>query len=195
MKKDINQNKVKQNTQKIEISGKKIVLLFIILLALVLVVSLSFYNIYHKEEQKITNQEFGIEDREISENIVDDDNNVIDENIVTESAENTLENTINSEIPVEQYTIRTKVDGEGGTISGEGLDIYETVNKGADSQKDIIAIPLTGYRVVRILVNGQEIDFEKKKKKKKKTKKINKNKKKKKKKRNKQKKKNKKKIV
>ena len=161
MKKDINQNKVEQNTKKIEISGKKIVLLFIILLALVLVVSLSFYNIYHKEEQKITNQEFGIEDREISENIVDDDNNVIDENIVTESAENTLENTINSEIPVEQYTIRTKVDGEGGTISGEGLDIYETVNKGADSQKDIIAIPLTGYRVVRILVNGQEIDFEK----------------------------------
>lgn len=59
MKKDINQNKVEQNTKKIEISGKKIVLLFIILLALVLVVSLSFYNIYHKEEQKITNQNLG----------------------------------------------------------------------------------------------------------------------------------------
>ena len=59
-----------------------------------------------------------------------------------------------------QFNITTKVEGIGGNISGEGQDVYESVDKGEDSKKDIIVSPNVGYRVNTITVNGEPISFE-----------------------------------
>lgn len=58
-----------------------------------------------------------------------------------------------------KYNITTKVDGAGGTISGAGETPYETVIYKEDSTKDIVATPMEGYRVEKITVNDEEIDF------------------------------------
>ena len=55
--------------------------------------------------------------------------------------------------------ITTEVDGIGGSISGEGEQPYEKVLCTEDSIKDIIAMPNEGYRIEKITVNGEEIDF------------------------------------
>ena len=60
---------------------------------------------------------------------------------------------------VKTVEITTKVEGEGGTITGKGERPYETVEYGEDSIKDIIATPEEGYRVSKITVNGEEIEF------------------------------------
>ncbi len=57
------------------------------------------------------------------------------------------------------YNITTEVKGEGGNISGENDEIYETVDKGGTNKKDIIISPNVGYRVSKITVNGEEIEF------------------------------------
>ena len=82
------------------------------------------------------------------------------------------ENTISAEIPEQQeltvenykkeYKITTEVEGSGGSISGQGSteeNPYEIVKDGADSTKEIIITPEEGYQILKITVNGEEIDF------------------------------------
>ncbi len=58
-----------------------------------------------------------------------------------------------------QYKITTKVDGEGGNISGENEDPYENVIYMDDSTKDIIITPSDGYGVDKVTINGEEVRF------------------------------------
>ena len=76
------------------------------------------------------------------------------------SAPEIIEDNVNAGIRTIQFNINTKVEGVGGNISGEGQDIYESVDKGQDSKKDIIVSPNVGYRVATITVNGKPITFE-----------------------------------
>ena len=82
------------------------------------------------------------------------------------------ENTISAEIPEQQeitvenykkeYKITTEVEGEGGSISGQGSteeNPYEIVKHGEDSTKDIVVTPEEGYKILKITVNGEEINF------------------------------------
>ena len=82
------------------------------------------------------------------------------------------ENTISAEIPEQQeltvenykkeYKITTEVEGSGGSISGQGSteeNPYEIVKDGADSTKEIIITPEERYKILKITVNGEEIDF------------------------------------
>ena len=75
------------------------------------------------------------------------------------SAPEIIEDNVNAGIRTIQFNINTKVEGIGGNISGEGQDIYESVDKGQDSKKDIIVSPNVGYRVNTITVNGEPIEF------------------------------------
>ena len=82
------------------------------------------------------------------------------------------ENTISAEIPEQQeitvenykkeYKITTEVEGEGGSISGQGSTAdnpYEIVEDGSDSTKEIVITPEEGYQILKITVNGEEIEF------------------------------------
>ena len=84
------------------------------------------------------------------------------------------ESTVAAEIPTQQsivaenekktFEITTdvaqKADGsKGGTISGEDDEPYETVRYGEDSVKEIRIVPDENYRVLKITVNGEEIEF------------------------------------
>ena len=82
------------------------------------------------------------------------------------------ENTISAEIPEQQeiivenykkeYKITTEVEGTGGSISGQGSteeNPYEIVKHGEDSTKEIVITPDAGYKVLKITVNGEEINF------------------------------------
>ena len=70
-----------------------------------------------------------------------------------------IEYNINAGLIKITYNITTKVEGVGGNITGEGEAIYESVDKGEDSKKDIIVSPNVGYRVASITVNGEPIEF------------------------------------
>ena len=78
----------------------------------------------------------------------------------TISSPELIEDNVNAGIRTIQFNITTKVEGTGGNISGEGQDVYESVDKGEDSKKDIIVSPNVGYRVNMITVNGEPISFE-----------------------------------
>ena len=82
------------------------------------------------------------------------------------------ENTISPEIPEQQvltiennkkeYKITTEVEGTGGSISGQGSTAenpYEIVKYGEDSTKDIVVTPEEGYKILKITINGEEINF------------------------------------
>ena len=60
---------------------------------------------------------------------------------------------------IAKYNITTKVEGIGGTISGMNQKPYEEVVYKKNSIKDIIATPYSGYKVEKITVNGEKIDF------------------------------------
>ena len=77
----------------------------------------------------------------------------------TISSPEIIEDNVNAGIRTIQFNINTKVEGVGGNISGEGEDVYERVDKGQDSKKDIIVTPNAGYRVDTITVNGEKITF------------------------------------
>ena len=77
----------------------------------------------------------------------------------TISAPEIIEDNVNAGIRKIQFNITTKVEGTGGNISGEGEDVYESVDKGQDSKKDIVATPDKGFRVDTITVNGELIQF------------------------------------
>ena len=61
---------------------------------------------------------------------------------------------------VKQVQVTTRVEGEGGSISGQNQTPYEEVEYGEDSTKEIIATPEEGYKVSQITVNGEPIEFE-----------------------------------
>ena len=113
------------------------------------------------------NDKYYLTEKNIGDNI--EINSKFDTN-TKETAEITKLNTISSPEIVEEnvnaglikitYNITTKVEGIGGNISGEGQDVYESVDKGEDSKKDIIVSPNVGYRVNTITVNGEPISFE-----------------------------------
>ena len=58
-----------------------------------------------------------------------------------------------------EYKITTEVEGTGGKISGQNQNPYERVRHGEDSVKDLIITPNSGYKVVKITINGQEISY------------------------------------
>ena len=57
------------------------------------------------------------------------------------------------------YTITTSVNGEGGTITGQDLDLLEEVKYGENSTIPIIVTPNDGYKVLAIEVNEEQIQF------------------------------------
>ena len=57
---------------------------------------------------------------------------------------------------IKTYDIKTKVNGIGGTISGQDLNYYERVAYKDSTQKDIIITPNIGYKISKIIVNGIE---------------------------------------
>ena len=57
---------------------------------------------------------------------------------------------------IKEYNITTEVDGENGTISGEGVTPYEIVLQEESSVKDIIITPNEGYQIKNITINGVE---------------------------------------
>ena len=63
---------------------------------------------------------------------------------------------------IKKYKITTEVNGNGGTISGENEEVYEEVLYGGDAKKDIEIIPEEGYKISKITINGEEIEFEEK---------------------------------
>ena len=77
----------------------------------------------------------------------------------TISSPDIIEENVNAGIRKIQYNITTKVEGIGGSISGEGKIPYESVDKGENSVEDIIITPNEGYRVDKITVNGKDIEF------------------------------------
>ena len=77
----------------------------------------------------------------------------------TISSPELIEDNVNAGIRTIQFNITTKVEGVGGNISGEGEAVYEKVDKGQNSEKDIIVSPNMGYRVNTITINGEPIEF------------------------------------
>ena len=62
-----------------------------------------------------------------------------------------------------EYNITTdicEIDGiKGGTISGEDKSSYEKVKYGDNTTKEIVMVPDEGYEIIKITVNGEEIEF------------------------------------
>ncbi|MBO5476635.1 MAG: MucBP domain-containing protein, partial [Clostridia bacterium] len=70
-----------------------------------------------------------------------------------------LENAVTEVIyyyTAKEYEITTEVDGEGGTISGQGQTPYETVIHGENSVNEIKIVPNEGYVISSVTINGQE---------------------------------------
>ncbi|MBO5005256.1 MAG: MucBP domain-containing protein [Clostridia bacterium] len=65
--------------------------------------------------------------------------------------------TIKNEI--KQFKITTEVKQGKGTISGEGQDLYEIVTYKHDSTLPIKATPDEGWKVNKITVNGEIVDY------------------------------------
>ncbi|MGN1297226.1 MAG: SpaA isopeptide-forming pilin-related protein [Clostridia bacterium] len=63
---------------------------------------------------------------------------------------------------LKQYTIKTELVNDGGTISGQGKDAYEVVKHGQDATKQIEIIPDNIHNVLNININGTKIEFEQK---------------------------------
>ncbi|MGN1029865.1 MAG: SpaA isopeptide-forming pilin-related protein, partial [Bacilli bacterium] len=70
------------------------------------------------------------------------------------------ENTVvNYYYKIKTFNVVTKVEENGGNILGENESPYEIVEYGKDSIKEIIATPEIGYKVSKITINGEEIEF------------------------------------
>ena len=76
---------------------------------------------------------------------------------VPESSEITVENNL------KKFKITTDVEEiqgvKGGSISGEDEQPYETVEYGKDSVKEIKIVPDSGYKVVKITINGEDYAY------------------------------------
>ncbi len=68
--------------------------------------------------------------------------------------------TIKMKNTAKVYTIKTRVEGDGGNITGEDQPIFEIVNQGEDSKKAIKIMPDKLHYIKKITVNGVEIEFE-----------------------------------
>lgn len=68
-------------------------------------------------------------------------------------------NGLNVENVIKKYNILTKVDGNGGKISGQNDEVYETVTYYGNSKKDIVITPDYGYKISSIKVNDIDIQF------------------------------------
>ena len=66
-------------------------------------------------------------------------------------------NGLNVENVIKKYNILTKVDGNGGKISGQNDEVYETVTYYGNSKKDIVITPDYGYKISSIKVNDIDI--------------------------------------
>ena len=71
----------------------------------------------------------------------------------------TVNITTRVEKHIETNELGEEVEVAGGSITGEGQTPYETVVYTENSVKDIIATPEEGYKVAKIAVNGEEIEF------------------------------------
>lgn len=64
---------------------------------------------------------------------------------------------------LKQFKITTSVkttDGnKGGTISGEGQTPYEVVKYDATNQYEIKMTPDTNYEIIKVMINGEEVEF------------------------------------
>ena len=129
---------------------------------------------YKFEELKKGNYKVKIEygsDYYLTEKLVGDNDEInskfnVDTNMTDEITKlnnnilmNIHEENVNAGLIGATFDITTEVDGQGGSITGQNDEVYETVNKGGTSIKDIIATPDYGYRVSYIEVNGEEIEF------------------------------------
>ena len=76
---------------------------------------------------------------------------------VPETQELVVENEI-KDLKITTAT-RTMDDKKGGSISGEGMNTYETIRYGENSTKPIIITPEEGYEIINITVNGEELPF------------------------------------
>lgn len=65
----------------------------------------------------------------------------------------TIENTIKS------YDITTRIEGNGGKISGQDETPYEVVTYYGTNKKDIKVTPDYGYKISSITINGDNIEF------------------------------------
>ncbi len=72
---------------------------------------------------------------------------------IPKKSEITIENT------KKQYKITTEVKQGKGTISGQDSNPYETVEYKKDSKLPIIAVPESGWKVKRITINNQIVEF------------------------------------
>ena len=65
---------------------------------------------------------------------------------------------------IKEFKVTTnikKINGvQGGTISGEGLINFETIQYGGTSTKEIKLVPDEGYEIISITVNDEEHQFE-----------------------------------
>ena len=65
----------------------------------------------------------------------------------------TITNTINT------YIVKTRVNGTGGDISGNGLEEYERVAHGDTNKRNIKITPEVGYKISKITINNVEQDL------------------------------------
>ena len=67
---------------------------------------------------------------------------------------------INIKNVAKAYTIKTRVEGSGGMITGEDDPVFEIVNQGEDSKKVIKIMPDRLHYIKKITINDLEIEFE-----------------------------------
>lgn len=58
-----------------------------------------------------------------------------------------------------EFTVKTKCENEGGTITGNGEEYLEKVKYGMNSSKKIIVIPEKNYEIDTISINGNNVEF------------------------------------
>ena len=81
----------------------------------------------------------------VDEEVVEGYDKKVEGNIITNS--------------IKKYKITTEVIGTGGTISGQNDSPYEEVTYGGESKKEIVITPEEGYKISKIRINGEEIEF------------------------------------
>ena len=61
---------------------------------------------------------------------------------------------------IKKFNITTEVkNGIGGTISGEGETPYEQVKYGNANENEIVMTPDSGYKIIQITINGENVKF------------------------------------
>ena len=116
-----------------------------------------------RQEVEVTEEnkkEYVIEDLDRYDELGNEIEYIVDEEKV-EGYDKRIEGNVITNT-IKKYKITTEVNGNGGTISGENEEVYEEVLYGGDAKKDIEIIPEEGYKISKITINGEEIEFEEK---------------------------------